>query len=252
MKPSNNSDSCKIDAYLDNALAAEDRDQFSREVANSERLQGEIALQACVDQSLARLFAAPSPPRDLLLRMRRSEAVASVVIPWRHRWVKVAALVTAATIVWCMLAWHFFANNTASPRYTPNLPLETIYQNCVADGFHPKWVCEDKHEFAATFFARQRQGLLLADLPVGTKMEGLTYRGGLSRYTTTMLARVNGLPVMVFVDRAAADTHPTLPAGESKLHLFRKELGPLVLYELTPLNEPTVSDYLYLAEVPPK
>jgi len=90
-----------------------------------------------------------------------------------------------------------------------------------------------------------------ADMPVGTKMEGLTYRGGLSRYTTTMLARVNGLPVMVFVDRANADTHPTLPSGESKLHLFRKELGPLVLYELTPLDQPKLSDYLYLAEVPP-
>jgi hypothetical protein len=66
-----------------------------------------------------------------------------------------------------------------------------------------------------------------------------------------MLARVNGLPVMVFVDRANADTHPTLPSGENKLHLFRKELGPLVLYELTPLDRPNVSDYLYLAEVPP-
>ena len=137
--------------------------------------------------------------------------------------VKVAALTTAATIVWSMFAWHFWPIMESS-RYYSNLPLKTIYQNCVADGFHPKWVCEDKHEFAATFFARQGQGLLLADLPVGTKMEGLTYRGGLSRYTTTMLARVNGLPVMIFVDRVKADTHPALPSSDSKLHLFRKEL----------------------------
>jgi hypothetical protein len=34
--------------------------------------------------------------------------------------------------------------------------------------------------------------------------------------------------------------------------LFRKELGPLVVYELTPLDQPKVSDYLYLADVPPK
>ena len=252
MKPSYDSDSSKIDAYLDEALSAEDRNQFSREVAISERLQSEIALQLCVDESLARLFVAPLPPRNLLFHLRQPETLASAAILWRHRWVKVAALATAATIVWSMFAWHFFANNAASPRYTPNLPLETIYQNCVTDGFQPKWVCEDKHEFAATFFARQGQGLLLADLPVGSKMEGLTYRGGLSRYTTTMLARVNGLPVMVFVDRGTADTHPELPAAESKLHLFRKELGPLVVYELTPLDQPKVSDYLYLADVPPK
>jgi hypothetical protein len=252
MKPSYHSNSSKIDAYLDKVLAAEERDRFLREIAVSAQVQGEIALQMRVDESLARLFATPSPPCNVLLQPQHSKAVSAVVIPGRRRWMKVAALATAATIVWAMLAWHFFANNAASPRYTPNLPLETIYQNCVADGFRPKWVCEDKHEFAATFFARQGEGLLLADLPVGTKMEGLTYRGGLSRYTTTMLARVNGLPVMIFVDRAMADTHPALPSGESKLHLFRKELGPLVLYELTPLDKPNVSDYLYLAEVPPK
>jgi hypothetical protein len=82
-------------------------------------------------------------------------------------------------------------------------------------------------------------------------MEGLTYCGGLSRYTTTMLARVDGSPVMMFVDRADADTHPVLPVN-SKLHLFRKELGPLVLYELTPLDHPHVMENLYLAEVPQK
>jgi hypothetical protein len=252
MKPSHHPNSSKIDAYLDKALAAEERDQFSREIAISGQLQGEIALQVRVDESLARLFVAPPSPCDLLLRLRQPATSKPVVTHLRRRWMKVAALATAATIVWGMLTWYFFANGTVSPRYNPNLPLETIYQNCVADGFRPKWVCEDKHEFAATFFARQGQGLLLADMPVGTKMEGLTYRGGLSRYTTTMLARVNGLPVMIFVDRAKADTHPALPSGESKLHLFRKELGPLVVYELTPLDQPRVCDYLYLADVPPK
>ena len=165
---------------------------------------------------------------------------------------KVAALATAATIAWGVLAWNFFASDTAAPRYSPNLPLDSIYEKTVADGFRPKWVCEDEHEFAATFFTRQGQGLLLADMPAGSKMEGLTYCGGLSRYTTTMLARVDGFPVMVFVDRAFADTHPSLASGENSLHLFRKELGPLVLYELTPLDQPRVSDYLYLAEVPSK
>ena len=98
---------------------------------------------------------------------------------------------------------------------------------------------------------RQGQGLLLANMPEGSKMVGLTYCGGISRYTTTMLARVNGSPVMVFVDRASADTHPASPSEESGLHLFRKEAGPLVFYELTPLDRPRVMDYLYPADVPP-
>jgi len=252
MNPDYHPNSSKIDAYLDKVLAMDERDRFLREISINGQLQMEIELQSRVDESLTRLFAAPSPPYDLLLRLRQPVVPTSVAIPIRRRWMKVATLATAATILWGMLAWHFFASGTASQRYNPNLPLATIYQNCVADGFRPKWLCADKHEFAATFFARQGQGLLLADMPLGTKMEGLTYRGGLSRYTTTMLARVNGLPVMVFVDRATADTHPTLRSSESKLHLFRKELGPLVVYELTPLDHPKVSDYLYLADVPPK
>src|SRR5207244_3910090 len=108
MKPSYHSDQSKIEAYLDEVLAAAERDQFSREIATSGQLQDEIALQSRVDESLARLFAAPSPPRNL--QMWHSEKVAPAVIPGRRGWMKVAALATAATIVWAMLAWHFFAN----------------------------------------------------------------------------------------------------------------------------------------------
>lgn len=250
MDPHNPADFSKIDAYLDAALAPDEREQIARQLAVNSQLQADVELQSRVDQSLARLFAPPAPPDGLLLRLRQS----AVAMPasGRQRRMKVAALATAATIIWAMLTWYFFAGGTAAPRYSPNLPLETIYEKCVADGFRPKWVCEDKHEFASTFFARQGQGLLLADMPAGAKMEGLTYCGGLSRYTTTMLARVDGSPVMIFVDRATADTHPTLPPGEAKLHLFRKELGPLVLYELSPLDQPKLSDYLYLADVPPR
>jgi hypothetical protein len=168
----------------------------------------------------------------------------------RRRLALIAAA-TAATVVWGTLAWQYFGKKSDAPNYDPNIPLATIYKTRVADGFHPTWICNDEHEFASTFLTRQGQGLLLASLPEGTQMEGLTYCGGISRYTTTMLARVNGAPVMVFVDRADADTHPAPPAAETRLHLFRKELGPLVLYELTPLNHPTVMDYLRLADVPP-
>ncbi len=82
-------------------------------------------------------------------------------------------------------------------------------------------------------------------------MVGLTYCGGLSRYTTTMLARVDGQPVMVFVDRRENDEQIVPPDPKTGLHLFRKELGDLVLYELTPFAEPRVMEYLYPAAVPP-
>jgi hypothetical protein len=250
--PNNSPSVAQIDAYLDGTLTMEERDDFTREISLNELLRSAIELQSHVDQSLSRLFAVPDAPRELVARLRQLADVAPAANVARRRWLKVASLAAAATIVWAMLAWHFFGSGTGAPHYNPNLPLNAIYEKCVAAGFRPKWVCDDPKEFASTFSARQGQGLLLADLPEGMKMEGLTYCGGLSRYTTTMLARVDGLPVMVFADRASADTHPTLPPGETKLHLFRKETGPLVIYELTPLDQPKVSDYLHLTDLPRK
>jgi hypothetical protein len=90
--------------------------------------------------------------------------------------------------------------------------------------------------------------LAAADMPAGTKMEGLTYVGGISRYTTTMLARVGNKPVMVFVDRANSGYRPPEPCGSSQLHLFSKQIGSLTLYELTPLDEPKLLEYFKLAE----
>src|SRR6476620_4773621 len=153
-------------------------------------------------------------------------------------------------LVWGVLGWQYLATLSKTPRYNPNAPLDKIYEGQVLAGFRPKWVCEDDREFASTFLTRQGQGLLLGAMPQGSKMVGLTYCGGISRYTTTMLARVGVVPVMVFVDRISADTHPRLSPGEHKLHLFRKELGSLVLYEVSPLDKPQVMEYLYPADVP--
>jgi hypothetical protein len=242
----------QIDAYLDGTLAVEERDSFAQEISTNELLRSVVELQCQVDETLSRLFSPPQRPIELLAKLRESGHTAPTANRARRRWLKVASLAVAATVVWAMLAWHLFDPGTGVPHYNPNLPLNAIYEKCVADGFRPKWVCDDPKEFASTFSARQGQGLLLAELPTGIKMEGLTYCGGLSRYTTTMLARVNGLPVMVFVDRASADTHPALPPSETKLHLFRKETGPLVIYELTPLDQPKVSDYLHLTDLPQK
>lgn len=248
--PSEQPDSSKLDAYLDRALPADERDAMKRELDVSPELRAAVELQGRIDESLRRSFAPSKPPAELLSRLSDAAGVQPPAKP-RSRWLKIAAVAIAATIVWAVVGWQFFAGRFKTPNYDPNTPLETIYATSVADGFKPKWVCDDPHEFASTFQTRQGQPLLLADLPPGTKMAGLAYFGGLSRYTTAMLARVDGQPVLVFVDKASADTHPAEPSATSGLHLFRKELGPLVLYELTPLDHPSVMDYLYQSDVPP-
>jgi len=249
--PPEQPDSSNFDAYLDGSLPAEQHDAMKREIEGSPALRAEVELQSRIDESLRRSFAPSKPPVELLSTLRDAAGVQPAAVQTRRRWLTIAAVVAAATVVWAVVGWQFFGGRGKTPIYDPNTPLETIYATSVADGFKPKWVCDDPHEFASTFKQRQDQALLLAAMPAGTTMEGLHYLGGLSRYTTAMLARVNGKPVLVFVDKSSNDTHPAEPTAKSGLHLFRKELGPLVLYELTPLDHPSVMDYLYLSDVPP-
>ena len=53
--------------------------------------------------------------------------------------------------------------------------------------------------------------------------------------------------VVVFVDKLKRDTHPELPA-ESNLYIHRKVVGQLVLYEVSPLDEPHVLDLFFIPE----
>jgi hypothetical protein len=246
--PQQQPDSSKFDAYLDGSLPAEERDALAREIAASPQLQGQVELQMQIDQALRTRFAPPEMPAELVAKLREAAKVRPAARAKPRSWKTLAAAASAAAVVWGLLAWQYFGNRPQAPDYNPVKPLDTIYATTVAEGFKPAWRCEDDAQFISTFQQRQGQGLLLAAMPTGSRMEGLTYVGGLSRYTTTMLARVNDKPVMVFVDRADTDPHPGLSCGCSDLHLFRKQLGSLVLYELTPFDQPKVMDYLHLAK----
>ena len=52
-----------------------------------------------------------------------------------------------------------------------------------------------------------------------------------------------GPDVIVCIEPPDQDPHPELPGG-SDLNIFRTTLGDYVLYEVTPLAEPTVFDRL--------
>lgn len=58
--------------------------------------------------------------------------------------------------------------------------------------------------------------------------------------TMVLMTRVDGSEnVVVLMDRASADRRLKLPPG-SNLSLFRREVGPIVLYEITPLKSERV------------
>jgi hypothetical protein len=247
--PQQQPDASKLDPYLDGQLPPDERDAIAREIAASRDLQGDVELQSQIDEALRKSFAPPAIPGELLMKLRAAAKVQPAAKSRPRSWRMVAAITAAAALVWGYLGWQFFGPGPEQPDYNPRKPLASIYATTVAEGFKPRWVCKDDAEFIKTFKDHYGQGLVLAtaDMPMGTKMEGLTYVGGMSRYTTTMLARVDDKPVMVFVDRADCDYRPPASCGSSGLHLFTKQVGSLMLYELTPLDKPRVMEFLHQA-----
>ena len=198
---------------------------------------------------------APAPPADILALAENATSVADLkqLAPretndatdraeQKKRWLAVLA----ACLIWIFVGIRFYQSGN-DDEYQ-QLALAEIYSRCVEDGFRPKWVCSDDREFAETF--QTRQGLPLLLRPESQDMMvGLSYLQGITELTTVMLARVEGEPVLVFVDKLSSDTSPADPSWSSGLNLFRKELDELVLYELTPLEESRVLSEFYIPEL---
>ena len=220
------SDESLLDAYLDDVLAESDRARMAHAISVSRELQVEVELQKHIDETMRRSFASVALPESMLTARAGKRAGRANGQTLATRRITLAAAAAAAVLVWGVLGWQHFSSSSKTQRYNPNLPLATIYEEQVAGGFRPKWVCDDDREFAATFLTRQGQALLLATMPKGSKMVGLTYCGGISRYTTTMLARVGDAPVMVFVDRLSADFASSSVVRRAETSSLPQATGP--------------------------
>ena len=154
--------------------------------------------------------------------------------------VDVAIIIGATWLIW---SWQSGPSRSGGPRYVlPKRTVASAYEYEVANGFEPVWVCETDEEFANTFDEAFGQAILLDPLPDDIAAVGLSYSFTLSKNTIMLLARVDDAPVLVFVDKDAGHEVPSVPSTID-LSLHKRVIGPLVLYELTPHDEPVVVDY---------
>lgn len=264
----------RLEAYLDGLLDDAQAAAFARSLQEDPALARQAALQARIDGALGRLFGVESPSHDAVTAAlasalgkldarpsdveTRPEMATPAAAPSTRaarradqrdganakRLTWAAAVLAAAAAIGGVLAafpWGGAQRNT--PLFAAR-PLAEIYRDAVTHGFEPTYECKDAERFAATFSERQGQPLQLLEMPPGTRMLGLAYVGGLSRQTTAMLCRVEGKPVMVFVDRAEADQQIAPDNSDAQLHVFREARDGLVYYEVTPLDKPRVVDLL--------
>lgn len=253
--PSQPHDNALLDAYLDGQLQEAELSAFERQLERHEGLRIQVERQMALDDTLLRLF--PTPSTDQLLphwpsthaRQRRSLSTTD----WSHR---ARLMATAACLALIVLAgwrvWQFaIPPEPGRYRRQPWRSLATVYDDTLKGGFKPNWVCKDDEEFMMTFRSRLGQRLLLAQSEGAVLSVGIGYCHSITPQTLYLLARVScdvdAEPtdeVLVFVDRVERDMGPSLPEG-SALRLFRRQVGKLLLFELTPCSQPRVLDLFY-------
>lgn len=232
-----------IDAYLDGGLQGPERAEFEKRLERDADLRTEVERQIEIDGAIKRLVRPPSQKRLDAIAETAARCVAQDKArpggTWRimARRLAVAAAV-AGGIVGVWQIWHVVGRPTTAPyERRPWQSLETAYRVSIDEGFRPEWVCKDDREFAETFRTAYGQPLLLSELPPDTAALGLSYCNSITPRTTYLLARAGGEPVVVFIDRLEHDGEQRVSGG---LSLFRRQIGRLVLYELSSLEQPAL------------
>jgi hypothetical protein len=155
------------------------------------------------------------------------------------RWVGIAAAIGLATLAAVYGALLLTADRTDR--------LGPIYHSEVAAGFVPREVCTDAAQFAG--WTKEHYGQALYPAPeaarAGVTLVGWSYGVAVTNYSGVLLARVDGTPVVVVVDKSGSEGLLRLAApGDASLRSFRRRIGDLVLYEVTPLPEARVLPFI--------
>jgi anti-sigma-K factor RskA len=232
----------QLEAYLDGLLTGQERAAMEARVASEPELKRQAELQRRINAGLERLFRVETPVNGRLaahLMSARRKRDAPAARPAKMWWAAAVAAVAAA-IAWALVGAPLQRGRLEEPLFAAR-PLADVYRETVAEGFEPYYECREADRFAETFALRQGLPLKLLPLGSGAEMLGLSYPGGLSRDTTAMLCRVDGEPVMVFVDRASADKPAAMDHADASLRVFRDQRDGLVFYEVTPLAQSRVT-----------
>ncbi len=241
----------RLDAYLDGVMTPAQCAEFEREIESDDDLRMQIKIQKEIDQAFRRLFQPPSAKEvpGVITDLRESEPYTLPPTTKRdwgavpRRLAVAAALVAGVFGGW--LTWNALQPSSVSNPYGPWRSIEVVYADAVANDMEPEWICDTEPEFANSIRNHFGQAAVIPfELPDGMVALGLAYGNSISRRTVYLLAEVNDQPVIVFIDRVEADQGPTVNESSS-LNLFKRRLGRLVLYELSPLEKPALLQLFY-------
>ncbi len=236
-----------IDRYLDGLLSAAERADFERQLKSDPALAAELDLQQRIDSSLRGRFAPPAVI-EATTAAKMNRAASNRPMRIGAGLAAAAAIAIAGYVAWptARQLLGLGGRKGPTPIHFVQVGAGEAYRTQVDSGMKPEWVCKDDAEFAATLEKAVGESLVVAAAPgldvIGwsyNPIEGDKSRGVFSGYTMYLLTRVEGEPVVVMIDRTAYDK-PVEVDSDSGLHVFRRQIGGAVFYEVSPLEAPKV------------
>ncbi|MFO0836236.1 MAG: hypothetical protein U0638_14790 [Phycisphaerales bacterium] len=239
----------QIDAYLDDALSPADRAAFEARLAADESLRAELDLARGIESSLKRSHVPADIPAASFKLAPAKPAAFSTLASRHTRRRRLWLLASAAAVLLLASAGYFIYDHfdTSFRRYDAG----KFYALAAERNFAPDWTCNNDEEFKDTTRNNAGQAMLVRQDPsANVQLIGWayskTYRGTpLGPRTIMLFAKVDNSPIIVLVDTLANDAKIKGDFDPS-LHMFRRELGNTVLYEITPRPAPGVIDAFYL------
>lgn len=241
-----------LDAYLDGLLSPADTYTFEALIARDPDLRSQVDLQRHIDLAIKRLFAAPRAPS--LESIVRAAPPASGRRPLRSwgAWIALAAALCLAALGawrWTAGGWPFGATPSAPGTAIARVEPDAVYRDVVNAGFKPDWVCATDEDFAGHLGLRYGQRALVKPAE-GVQVVGWGLGAPvLARKSAVLLVEAAGEKVVVLFDRLTADRALSVPPA-SGLNIFRREIGNLVAYEVTPADRARVLDLIYIPQRP--
>ncbi len=253
----------ELELYIDGLLDDERRAAFERQLHADPELAAELERQRSLDARLTAAFPVPEDPSAIAQRAlsaaRPPRAAGRRLSLLR---VAVAASVLAAFGLWAVSTFDDIDDVDETPMVvvhkgagtaidgsieriqqlgSPGPDAAQVEQSCMAyGGLYTELAAEWRLGTAAPELpqdlARHFRDRLGHELMVNaTDLLPIEGPFTIRRWPTTTLlvSPQEPEPILILVDTRARDPQPALEAG-SPAHLFRRELGDLVLYELTP------------------
>lgn len=246
----------QLDAYLDGRLSPAEQAAFERQLQQDAALRAQADAQRQIDAAVQRLYA-PTGAERVFAQVEAALGAKRTLKLRRPRWMRWGRIALAAMLLITVGGgggWLF--DRWLNPRRIEEYEwrsFETVYNDELATGFQPHWVCKNEQEFVESFQREFGQSLSLKPLPAEIATVGLDYSCSISKFNryTYLLARVKGKETLVFV--APLSQKPVPEALEltfwgrkwKNLHVFRKQIGALQLYEVSPFDCPRVLDFFY-------